>query len=368
MRSLHYRRARSANQILLPERLESRTLLSAWTIADDYQLAAGQIASGHSMASDSAGNVYAIGSAHDSSNRSHGIVREKLAGSTTWSTIEDYPAASVSGTSFYAVAVDSAGDLYVGGQTHDSLNKPQWLVLEKLAGGSAFTVVDNYATSVGGIGVEGLAIDGAGNVFAAGQSATIGKGNKATYYWTVRKRTGGVGAFTTVDNSISGTGNDNPYSATYIADGAAAGLYVVGTGTGSQWLVRKSIDAGVTWTTVDSFFYNSTNATALSVTGDGRGDVYVVGKGGVLNSGGVVHWLVRESINGGTSWSTVDNFGLGGTLSSAGSVGADLAGNIYVAGSASEASGTSHGIIRSNAGGSWTTVDVTGRTGDYNGF
>lgn len=98
----------SSDQACISQVLERRTLLSAWGVVDDYQLAGGQAASGHSMATDAAGNVYAIGSARDSNGRSHGIVREKLAGSATWLTIEDYPGAGASGAYFYAVAADGA--------------------------------------------------------------------------------------------------------------------------------------------------------------------------------------------------------------------------------------------------------------------
>ncbi|HSZ58870.1 MAG TPA: hypothetical protein VK797_24735 [Tepidisphaeraceae bacterium] len=348
-------RRRSSRCSFNPEPLESRTLLSAWGTIDNYQLATGWNAGAAAMAMDSAGNVYAAGYAQDSSGRTHGIVREKLAGSANWSTIEDY----ISGTlaTFKAIAIDGAGDVYVGGGAKDSSGNEQWIVLEKPASSGSFSVVDSYATS-GGSDVAGLAIDASGNVYAAGQTVvtTGGKKPTTTYCWTVRKQTGGQGAFGTVDNSISSTSpTAAAFGATSIPNGASAGLYIVGQAAGGNWVVRKSSNAGATWTTVDSFLYNpSVNGdTATAVTGDGAGNLYVVGHG---NSSTSTHWLVRESSNGGSSWSTVDDFQDGGSSNGAFAVGTDLAGNVYVVGSGKDSSGGYHDLIRSNAGGSWATV------------
>src|SRR5438045_1659070 len=89
--------------------LERRTLLSAWPVVDDYQLAAGQLAVNQVMATDSAGNVYSAGSARASQFNSHAVLREKLAGSTTWNTILDYTAPGQSNGTFYGIAFSSAG-------------------------------------------------------------------------------------------------------------------------------------------------------------------------------------------------------------------------------------------------------------------
>jgi hypothetical protein len=351
-----------------PELLESRTLLSAWGTVDNFQLAAGQSAYAKAMATDSGGNVYAAGFAYDSAGHSHGIIREKLAGGTSWTTIEDYTVPTTvtnGGASFRAIALDSVGDIYVAGAANTS-GTNAWTVLEKPAGGTTFSVVDSIS---GGDGVT-LAIDPAGNVFAGGSTwTTSGKsGNgKKTYYWTVRKQTAGQGAFSTVDNSISSVIQIFPEGATSIASGASAGLYVVGLGSGSNWLVRKSADAGATWKTVDSFLYPSgTNSRALGVAGDGAGNVYVVGWG--WDSSNSEHWMVRKSANGGSSWSTVDDFRYGATYNIAEGLGTDLAGNVNVVGFGVDSSGVYHDLVRSNAGGSWTTVNDLPGGGTFDAF
>jgi hypothetical protein len=74
--------------------------------------------------------------------------------------------------------------------------------------------------------------------------------------------------------------------------------FVVGSGKGGgkkgadqQWYVRRSLNGGVTWSTVDTYLGGS----ARGIGADGAGNVYVVGS----NAG---HWIVRRSNNGGGSW------------------------------------------------------------------
>jgi hypothetical protein len=161
MRSSHSRRARKANRTLRPERLEARTFLSAWPVVDSFQLASEQISESQAMATDAAGNVYAAGSARDSAGNTHAIIREKAAGGTIWTTVEDF---SPNGfAAFHAMAIDAAGDIYVGGEGKYNSLSDHWFVGERLASGS-FSVVDSQT---GGF-AAGVAIDASGNVYATG--------------------------------------------------------------------------------------------------------------------------------------------------------------------------------------------------------
>jgi hypothetical protein len=84
------------------------------------------------------------------------------------------------------------------------------------------------------------------------------------------------------------------------------------------------------------------------------GNVYAAGE----SSTG--HWMVRESTNGGSSWTTVDGFS--GTISGvyAEAVTRDPSGNMVVAGWGQDSVGDEYAIVRTNAGGSWTTLDSYG--------
>ena len=345
---------RPHGRAFLPELLESRTLLSAWGTVVNYQLVTGMDTSSAGTACDAAGNVYAAGTAN-TSNGAYGVVLEKPNGSSTWNTVAQIgPSVTLN-----AIAVDQAGDVYAAGGKGTSTGPRNWAVYEKPAGGSSFAMVDSYPSSTPE-NVMGLAIDGSGNVFAIGQNSTTvtsGKGKSATstttYYWTVREQVGGAGAFKTVDNLA---GQASPRGITAVASGPTSGVYIAGADSATNsWIVRKSGDGGATWSTVDSFQNGAYAASALGIGHDIAGNVFAVGSGGSSNGN---QWLVRESSDGGASWSTIDDFQMvAGHASTAVAVGADLAGNVYVVGNGMDATNVNHMVIRTNAGGSWATVD-----------
>lgn len=154
-----------------------------------------------------------------------------------------------------------------------------------------------------------------------------------------------------------------------ISKDSAGNIYVTGTSTNvSHWIVRKSAN-GTAWSTIDDFVYASgQQALAYSAAVDGSGNIYVVGSAGPTKN----HWIVRKSTNGGTSWTTVDDFQQKSNYDSqlintiALRLLFDSSGNIYVAGVANEGGGY-YGysykywlVRRSNDGGStwFTNEDV----------
>ena len=338
------------------EYLESRMLLSGWASVDTLHNA-----SISGMAADTSDDVYAVGSL-DANGVSYGIVREKPRGSPdapgSWVTIAE----TGPNEGFNAVAVDKNGDVFVGGEGAGTLGTDDWLVWELPAGAgpNGLKVVDEVAGAPrAASNVYGLAVDAGGNVFATG---TVADGIAS--YCTTRKGlyddSTGTWTFTTID-SVAGQGA----GVTVISSGPSSGVYAVGSTPGSVlpssiWLVRKSSDGGTTWSTVDSFAAPDNLGTpgevdaALAVTADPAGNLYVAGEsGGVMDSRGF-HWVVRKSLDGGTSWSTDDDFPQGNRATA---IGSDASGNIFVAGFAPDASGNQHAIVRSNVGGSWNTVD-----------
>jgi hypothetical protein len=349
--------------------------MSAWGTVDTYQLTPGGFSEPAAMAGDAAGNVYASGRGLNASGTYDGIVREKVAGSGSWATIE----ATSAVPNFGAMALDARGDVFVSGEPaipgNPSTN-PTWQVWERPAGQTAFSVIDKLTSSSSCLG---LATDAAGNVFATGVVSETVSIRKNTFvsqdHWVVREMAGGAGAFSTIDDFYGGV-NSLAHAVGVVPSGPAAGIYVVGgnwTSGGSygilNWLVRRSTDGGHTWANVDSFYYNSQplspDATQpWAVTGDAAGNVYVAGYGDSSLTG--THWIVRKSGTGSAgSWAVNDDFQLGASARAvAKAVGVDTAGNVYVSGLAFDPSGNvslSHDIVRTNVGGTWTTVD------DYQG-
>jgi hypothetical protein len=108
----------------------------------------------------------------------------------------------------------------------------------------------------------------------------------------------------TVDDFVLGSGNA---AGNGVATDAAGGVYVVGT-AGGHALVRYSPDGGSTWSTRDDFaFYSSSNNVFNAVTVDNQGTVFVGGSSGEYPN---EHWIVRRSTDQGLTWETVDDYWL----------------------------------------------------------
>jgi hypothetical protein len=155
---------------------------------------------------------------------------------------------------------------------------------------------------------------------------------------------------------------------TTVEDGPGAGVYVVGQAASNHWTVRKGINGGTTWTTVDDFVMDPNGLTfAEAVTSDTAGNLYVAGEASKRTLVGMTKqkqpiysysyaWIVRKSIDGGSSWFTDADLPTADFVNEAFNMGSDAAGNVYAVSPGSDALG-SHSIIRSNTGGSWQTVD-----------
>jgi hypothetical protein len=131
---------------------------------------------------------------------------------------------------------------------------------------------------------------------------------------------------------------------------------------GSQWYIRASSDSGATWSTVNLFQYVAgKNCGAGAMSADLSGNVYVVGT--AADASGVGHWLVRRGSDGGTTWSSVDD------ISGARALGIGFVPNagLFAMGSISTVTSsknktttTSPWVVRRSfdGGATWTTVDV----------
>jgi hypothetical protein len=129
---------------------------------------------------------------------------------------------------------------------------------------------------------------------------------------------------------------------------------------GKRWLVRRSIDQGFNWTTVDSpaFMEMGSCPSAGDIKIAASGEVYAAG----TQSGGSspFQWVVRKSSNAGNmgTWASVDVLGTIGASEARG-VAFNSSGAVFVAGHVANAQkGTVWTVRRSqNKGALWTTVD-----------
>ncbi len=167
------------------------------------------------------------------------------------------------------------------------------------ASGQTWQTVDDYIqtnnAAPGGEPIPwSVACDGASGVYVAGDADTTTAGHTAL----VRYSPDGGTSWSTVDD-FSYPGSTGTYFHCLYVDRRggvfAVGGYILAGGSGN-WMVRRSLDHGRTWTTVDTISSAGyTNANAWVVTSDTNGTIYVLGQ---CDTG----CLVRVSTNQGTSW------------------------------------------------------------------
>ncbi len=358
-----------------------------WQTVLDYQLAVGEPAGSRGIAADLVSQVFTAGTANDASGVGHGIAltseTSQLAKgdlSAVWGLSDDTlldPGFNPSqySSDIYDCGYDSRGFLYSVGQLWPDATPGEafWYVRKSSNGGQSWSTLYEpdgslYQYSPGQwVWPTGFATDDSGNIYVVGGGHGVrvtGSGKHAatqiTLHRLVRKSSDGGQTWTLVDDV------EGPV-ASAVAVVPGKGVFVVGQYFyPGPWLVRKSItgDAG-TWVTVDGPI---PNATAHGVCGDSLRNIYVVGqqfiatgvvrtKGGTLTNG-YCAWITRISGDGGTTWSTADTYTYApNQYAEALGCGTDSAGNVVVVGSAIDALGKGHWIVRRLRSSGWQTID-----------
>ncbi len=198
------------------------------------------------------------------------------------------------------------------------------------------------------------ALDPVGSVVARGTPLIAARVQPGTQRWIVRAGANSGAGWSTVDDYIYPGGNNaRPADIAAAPDGA---VYVAGAGndagSNDRWIVRRSLDGGLSWQTVDDFqLATANNSAATAVHVDSAGIVYVAGAAadGVSN-----YWIVRRSIDGGVSFSTVDSFL---TTAPKPTRVATHRGRVYVAGRLDTASPTYTLRLSTDQGATWADFD-----------
>jgi hypothetical protein len=259
---------------------------------------------------------------------------------STWETVADFQ--SVAFTAVDALAKDADGNLYASFATADTKGRRHAVIRKSTDHGASWPVVEDFVSAPHcDLIYLRLGTDAAGHLYAVGY-ATDDRGQTR---WIVRKSGDGGRSWSTVDDFA------RPGAQTTAAEGFAAdasgNLYVAGhadephsvgpTDWHKHWLVRQSRDGGGTWSTIDDFTDNfSARAMAILSTPSG---LFVAGSGWNGKSQSGERWLVRKATDDGTGslrWQTVDEFqmqehGLG-IVSRAQGLGVDARGNLYAVG------------------------------------
>jgi hypothetical protein len=78
-----------------------------------------------------------------------------------------------------------------------------------------------------------------------------------------------------------------------------------------HWITRRSVDGGTTWATVDDFSVSNGDAQAMSIAIDDDGNVLV---GGGASSNSTSMWKTRRSTDHGATWAEVDSVNEGHSI------------------------------------------------------
>ena len=327
---------------------------ATWTTIEDYVDSTNWLTTFNAIGFDAAHNIYTVGEGTGSADY-HLFVRKSADGGATWSTIAQVPYNNPFMTPGNpCFAVDSLGRLYVvaganpalllrssnGGATWTtghpfsdgsttkgivstsagvfvagSLAGPWGTVRKSTDGGKTWVTVDNYYG--GGSGFQGqlqsICADAQGNVYVGGfANITTGRGKQAvtTSNWLIRKGTNGGTRWQTIAkfpvrsyvpnlvNPLYASALYNPVNA--LSFDAFGNMFVAGGITGSDWVVLKSADQGVTWSVADAVAdanqYTGGNAWVIAT--DAVGGVYVAGYLGYSSATDAhgQHWVVRKQV------------------------------------------------------------------------
>lgn len=333
---------------------------ASWATVDDYQYPGPLAAQAVGITIDSAGRIFVNGDRNGTPTyyEKGSVVRRSTDEGATWTTVDDFQL--IAGARDYSggIVTDASNNVYSFSAARGTSSLTTWVIRKSIDNGTTWTTANTYQYSTGAYydgGAYGIA-SGTAGLFAVGFGGNVMA--SSTTKWLVRKSTNAGVTWTNMDD-YAGTVS-YAYGQSFAQDPSTGNLFTIGkimTNGFYRWQVRKSTDAGVTWATVDDFNYAASyNNYPEGIAITSSGTLYVAGYG-ILTTIATHRWLVRKSTDGGTTWTTVANIA-GNQPESSGAV-LDNAGNIYMAGTDYVAGFVYHSYVRrsTNGGSTWTIVD-----------
>ena len=288
----------------------------------------------YGIAVDGSGNVYVADTKNYTIRKiSPAGVVSTLAGTAGSAGSTDGTGSAARFFSPYGVAVDPSGNVYVADTYNNTIRKISSTgVVTTLAGSAGSTgSVDGTGSAARFYYPQGVAVDGAGNVYAAD-----------TYNGTIRVITS-AGAVTTLAGTAGSIGSTNGtgsaarfnYPAGIVVDGAG-NIYVADT---SNYTIRK-ITAGAVVTTFAGTANNSGSAdgtggvarfySPYGVAVDGAGNVYVADTNNSMIRK-ITPAAAVTTLAGSVAYGSADGTGSAALFHSPSGAAVDGAGNVYVA-------------------------------------
>jgi len=337
------------------ETLKNRTCMPNGDFAtlDDFVYSAGKGSFANRIRRGTNDKFIAVGKGVFSNDVEHWIVRQGTTAGTLWETIDDftYPSGTNSGASDFVL--DLEGNLVVVGYG-TSGGVERWVTRRSEDAGLTWEIVDDYVLQVGG-NSRALAVtrDRDGVLFATGYATATSR------HWITRKSTDNGVTWTVADDFQFETAQNSQGNG--ITTDPSGNIFAVGSGVVSgetRWITRKLINGATTWTVVDSYLAdNSTTASAADVVSDQNGILFATG---LSDDSTDQRGVTRKSVNNGVTWTTIDSYKTGDDTDTAFTgVAVDAIGNPYVTGFGNSLGGVGDiWLVRksTDAGSTWSDL------------
>ncbi len=334
---------------------------NGWTTVDDYAIVDHEMTMPVAAVMDSSGSLYVLVDAYEQFGAAeHVIIRKSSDQGATWSIIEDFfPEDSINRSTFlkpYSMVLDNLGNIFYGGSLYKGADIKSYYYLRKGdTSGSSWSTHEEFQEVSGGYG----------GAYQVSYNSISGK------LWSTHEEfqevSGGYGgAYQVSYNSVSGklmamgnpgngadfdtvlrvsSNNGTNWSQTAIpstmnifrtAVAPNGDFFAIGTNQATaappgHWQVFKTTNDGATWTTLDDYVVGGEIfPIATSIAWNGNNTIYVSGYyADQINS----HWITRKSSDAGATWATVDDFQSPDTITiNPYSMLIDSAGKIYIGG------------------------------------
>jgi hypothetical protein len=340
------------------------TIIAKWDGSDWSAFGSGAVGYDwvSALACDADGNLYAGGSFTMSTASGESATNIAKWDGSTWSALGSGVGGTNSVDSVNALAIDSSGNLYAGGdfgvESEPGANFPSNYIAKW--NGSAWSVVGAGVDD----GVNALACDGSGNLYAGGNFSTAsGIGASCVAKWGGSAWSALISAIPSAIPSVNGSVNALAFDTNGI-------LYVGGQFSSAGMVAANNIAKwnGMAWSAlgsgisgVNAWWSSIPYVTALAF--DSSGNLYAAGlfpTAGGISAANTAKW-------NGSAWSSLGP-GIGTNVYVA-ALACDTRGNIYAGGWFQPANAPAQGIVAQWTGGSWAFLGSGMRnSGDYAGF